>query len=148
MPWAASRRVEASELETAPAMRSGLAASASMKKFTVDPVPTPITVPPRTCSIAASVARYFPLSWLIVVPVPAFADPGNNCARLRGHSRRFGIGGGLSFEGAPPLLQRPYFFFAAFFLVAFFLVAFFALAAMIKSPCRVSPGRSIYRNQF
>jgi hypothetical protein len=59
---------------------------------------------------------------------------------LRGHSRRFGIGGGLSFEGSPPLLQRPYFFFAAFFLVAFFLVAFFALAAMIKSPCRVSPG--------
>jgi hypothetical protein len=44
--------------------------------------------------------------------------------------------------------KRPYFFFAAFFLVAFFLVAFFALAAMIKSPCRVSPGRSIYRNQF
>jgi hypothetical protein len=45
------------------------------------------------------------------------------------------------------VFKRPYFFFAAFFLVAFFLVAFFALAAMIKSPCRVSPGRSIYRIQ-
>jgi hypothetical protein len=45
------------------------------------------------------------------------------------------------------IFKRPYFFLAAFFLVAFFLVAFFAFAAMINSPCRVSPGRSIYRIQ-
>jgi hypothetical protein len=38
------------------------------------------------------------------------------------------------------LIATSYFFFAAFFFVAFFLLAFFALAAMIKSPCRVSPG--------
>ena len=78
MPWARSRAVLASELETAPAMRFLSGASASMKKLTVEPVPTPITSPSRTNSIAASAARCFCRSWVIVMAppkttVPAFA---------------------------------------------------------------------------
>ena len=38
----------ASLLETAPAMRSCIGASASMKRLTVEPVPTPITAPGTT----------------------------------------------------------------------------------------------------
>ena len=41
MPKAFSRRVEASELETAPLIWSFMLANASMKWFTVEPVPTP-----------------------------------------------------------------------------------------------------------
>jgi hypothetical protein len=74
-----------------------------------------------------------------------FADPSNNCARFRGHSVVCGFGGVYLAMERRLIFKRPYFFLAAFFLVAFFLVAFFAFAAMINSPCRVSPGRSIYR---
>ena len=42
------RAVEALELETAPRDASRHGASASMKKFTVEPVPTPRTVPSLT----------------------------------------------------------------------------------------------------
>jgi hypothetical protein len=77
--------------------------------------------------------------------LPCFPDPSINCARFRGHSRRFGFGGVYLSKERRLIFKRPYFFFAAFFLVAFFLVAFFAFAAMINSPCRVSPGPSIYR---
>lgn len=45
MPCAASRRELASELETAPTMRSRMPASASMKWLTVEPVPTPTMLP-------------------------------------------------------------------------------------------------------
>jgi hypothetical protein len=43
-----SCRVDCSELDTAPAMRPFTFASASMKNFTVEPVPTPTTVPSST----------------------------------------------------------------------------------------------------
>ena len=45
MPCARSRSVLLSELDTAPAMRAVIVASASMKWFTVEPVPTPTTAP-------------------------------------------------------------------------------------------------------
>ena len=43
MPCCFRRAVELSELETAPLIGTLRAASASMKKFTVEPVPTPMT---------------------------------------------------------------------------------------------------------
>ena len=70
MPWAARRRELASELETAPAIRARLPASASMKKLTVEPVPTPMTVPGWMNWSAAAAARCFFWSWLM-----CFADP-------------------------------------------------------------------------
>ena len=48
MPSFRRRWVLASLLETAPATRSRSAASASMKKLTVEPVPTPMTEPSCT----------------------------------------------------------------------------------------------------
>ena len=48
MPSLSRRWVLASLLETAPAIRWRSAASASMKKFTVEPVPTPMTEPSCT----------------------------------------------------------------------------------------------------
>ena len=48
MPWARSRSLLFSLLDTAPLMRSFMPASASMKQFTVDPVPTPTTLPGTT----------------------------------------------------------------------------------------------------
>ena len=48
MPCARSRAVLACELDTAAPMRCGIAASASMKQFTVEPLPTPITLPGTT----------------------------------------------------------------------------------------------------
>ena len=45
--------------ELAAATRVPLAASASMKQFTVDPVPMPISMPSRTYRIAACAARCF-----------------------------------------------------------------------------------------
>jgi hypothetical protein len=49
MPCARSRSVLATELDTAPAMRPCIVASASMKWFTVEPVPTPTTARGTTC---------------------------------------------------------------------------------------------------
>src|SRR5690606_27635223 len=51
------RAVLCSELETAPAMRCLTRASASMKKATVEPVPTPTMLPSSTYSMAFSPAR-------------------------------------------------------------------------------------------
>ena len=48
MPCRLSRAVEASELETAPRMRNFRAANASMKRLTVEPVPTPMMVSSST----------------------------------------------------------------------------------------------------
>src|SRR5690606_6853072 len=57
MPCPRRRRVLCSELETAPAMRCRIRASASMKKATVEPVPTPTMLPSSTYSMAFSPAR-------------------------------------------------------------------------------------------
>ena len=48
MPWSRSRWLLRSLLDTAPAMRSLMPASASMKWLTVEPVPTPTTLPGGT----------------------------------------------------------------------------------------------------
>ncbi len=50
-PCCCRRRVEASELETAPAKRSLNAATASIKRLAVEPVPTPSTEPAGTTSL-------------------------------------------------------------------------------------------------
>src|SRR5262245_11181477 len=65
MPAAFRRSVEPLELETAPLMAMRCAASSSMRKFTVDPVPTPSTLPGVTNSSAARAAACFPVFWLI-----------------------------------------------------------------------------------
>src|ERR1700694_3757195 len=49
----------ASELATAPLMRALIVASASMKKFTVEPVPTPTIMSSFTYCSAASAAAFF-----------------------------------------------------------------------------------------
>src|SRR5438128_3317888 len=54
-----SRLALASELATAPLMRPRIAASASMKKFTVEPVPTPTIMSSFTYLTAASAAAFF-----------------------------------------------------------------------------------------
>ena len=48
MPCAASRAELAALLETAPAMANFSVASASMKRLTVEPEPTPMTAPSGT----------------------------------------------------------------------------------------------------
>src|SRR5262252_8253530 len=53
----------ASELATVVLMRPLFAASASMKKFTVDPVPTPTTMSSSTKARAASAAAFFCAFW-------------------------------------------------------------------------------------
>ena len=45
MPWPFRRSVLCTELDTAPATRTGMRASASMNWFTVEPVPTPTMLP-------------------------------------------------------------------------------------------------------
>jgi hypothetical protein len=50
--------VDASELETAPAMRERIAARAVMKWLTVEPVPTPTTIPSFRKSSAACATRF------------------------------------------------------------------------------------------
>ncbi len=54
MPREVSRAVLAALLETAPATPPSSRASASMKRLTVDPEPTPITAPRGTYASAAS----------------------------------------------------------------------------------------------
>src|SRR5688500_3851417 len=59
MPWPISSRLLCSELDTAPSRRDFIRASPSMKKATVDPVPTPTTLPSSTNSSAFSAASFF-----------------------------------------------------------------------------------------
>ena len=59
MPCASSRAVLAWLLLTAPGKRSLIVASASMKWFTVLPVPTPTSSPGTTYSSAARATRAF-----------------------------------------------------------------------------------------
>ncbi len=84
MPCDWSRCELAAELETAPAMREGIRARPSMKKLTVDPVPTPMTVPGGDIF-----ERGLGGSLLLgILAHRGFAASRYNCARLRGHSRR------------------------------------------------------------
>src|SRR5438046_1370015 len=73
-----SRLALASELATAPLMRPRIAASASMKKFTVEPVPTPTIMSSLTYSSAASAAAFF----------CALASIGEGYAMLPGSMKR------------------------------------------------------------
>src|SRR3954471_1010697 len=57
MPSAFSRSLETLELDTAAFTWCFTALSASMKKFTVEPVPTPSTVPGTRC-LSASCATF------------------------------------------------------------------------------------------
>ena len=70
MPCDSRRRVLATELDTAPAICPRREARASMKKLTVDPVPTPTMPPAPTSSRAASAARCLLESWIMVTAVP------------------------------------------------------------------------------
>src|SRR5262245_14583648 len=65
MPCARSRSLLFSELDTAPAIDVRCDANASMKWFTVEPVPTPTTVPGTTYSSAARPTSAFSSSWVI-----------------------------------------------------------------------------------
>src|SRR5205085_4838183 len=66
MPCALSSLVLCSELETVPWIQAFLRASASMKKATVEPVPTPTMLPSSTYSAALSPERRLPCSFAIV----------------------------------------------------------------------------------
>ena len=69
MPWLAQPLgALAAELETAPAMRPFILASASMKQFTVEPVPTPTTLPATTYGVAASPTMAFNSSCVMWQP--------------------------------------------------------------------------------
>src|SRR6478736_4746927 len=67
MPCAFSSFVLCSELETVPWIHAFLRASASMKKATVEPVPTPTMLPSSTYSAALSPERRLPSSFAIVL---------------------------------------------------------------------------------
>src|SRR5579863_1363994 len=69
MPRSLRRLALASELETAPSSRPLMAARASMKWLTVDPVPTPTMETSFTYSMAASAAFFFLSSALIAGPL-------------------------------------------------------------------------------
>src|SRR5882724_2614836 len=65
MPCASKRWLLFSLLDTAPAMRSFIVASASMKQLTVEPVPTPTTLPGSTYCSAAWPTRALSSSWVM-----------------------------------------------------------------------------------
>src|SRR5690606_20092575 len=56
MPWPRRRALLCSELDTAPSIRCRMRARASMKYATVEPVPTPTSIPSSTNSMAFSAA--------------------------------------------------------------------------------------------
>src|SRR3569832_1361380 len=64
-PIARNFSVDATELDTAPGMRSFIDASASMNLLTVDPVPTPTISPGTTYCSAACPTRAFSSSCVI-----------------------------------------------------------------------------------
>src|SRR5688572_17426316 len=59
MPWPINCRLLCSELDTAPSIRDFIRARPSMKNATVEPVPTPTTLPSSTNSSAFSAASFF-----------------------------------------------------------------------------------------
>src|SRR3954464_4325321 len=65
MPIARSFSVDATELDTAPGMRSFMDASASMNLLTVEPVPTPTISPGTTYCSAACPTRALSSSCVI-----------------------------------------------------------------------------------
>ena len=89
-PAARSRALVASELDIARRTLPGCAARASMKRFTVLPVPTPIVTSRRASSSAASAVRRFLASASVAIVVPTnLISSRNDCARIvSGHSSR------------------------------------------------------------
>ena len=65
MPWARRRSLLFSLLDTAPAISPRRLASASMKQLTVEPVPTPTTLPGTTWASAAWPTSTFNSSWVM-----------------------------------------------------------------------------------
>src|SRR5215470_4133670 len=65
MPWPFSLSAVAMELATAPRMRFFAFASSSMKKFVVDPVPTPRYASSTTYFTASRATSCFCSSWVI-----------------------------------------------------------------------------------
>ena len=63
MPASRSRFALASELDTVPEIRDRRAASATMKWFTVEPVPTPTIMSSSTKARAASAQSFLRASW-------------------------------------------------------------------------------------
>ena len=87
-----------------------------MKKLTVEPVPTPMTVP----SLDVLERRFGGALLLLVLVHRRFAlPPETTVPAFAGTVVKFRIEQRTSSLAAAFL--RPYFFFAAFFLVAFFL---------------------------
>ncbi len=77
MPILRRRALLASLLDTAPAMRSRIVASASMKQLTVEPLPTPITAPGTTYASAACPTITFSSSCVIADPASGGAIVGD-----------------------------------------------------------------------
>src|SRR4029077_6360182 len=67
MPCAFSRSAVFTELATAPLMRFLILASSSMKKFAVEPEPTPIHASATTCLIASRATACFSSSWVTLL---------------------------------------------------------------------------------
>src|ERR1700754_2202690 len=90
-------------------------ASSSMKKFTVDPVPTPSTSPGTTYSSAARAAACFPVFCeLFTSRTLRVSNPENDDARLRGHRLR--IWRRVREDSHSPVLPRPELFLLGFLL--------------------------------
>ncbi len=83
MPAAFNLSVDPLELDTAPASGMRRAASSSMRKFTVDPVPTPSTLPGSTNSSAARAAACFPVFCEAFTRCSSIQPAENDNARLR-----------------------------------------------------------------
>src|SRR5262245_37155374 len=147
MPAACRRLVVAFELETAAATRRLSRESASMKRLTVEPVPTPIVVSGSMSCAAASATLRFASSWLMLLLQKERArgcagPPLFRSCRVGGHARHtlrtrtymtgsIGIGAVffvVRFLAAflrRPFLRRPPFFFLLPFFLPFFLRPFF-----------------------
>src|SRR5438445_6502784 len=87
IPSALSAAVDFSELDTAALIRSRILPSSSMKCITVEPVPTPTTLPSSTNLIAACADLRFCSSWFMrntqTVPMRIHADAGSSIVGAR-----------------------------------------------------------------
>src|SRR5438270_13354548 len=110
-----SRFALASELATVVLMRPFIDASASMKKFTVDPVPTPMVASSSTYFSAASAAAFFCAFASMRGSITGYAfDPDEERRVPRPHTRREGVRRGdreparrAAFDLASHRQQRP-----------------------------------------
>src|SRR6185369_11351844 len=70
MPWPFSRSAVLTELATAPLIRCLILASSSMKKFAVEPEPTPTIASSTTYLIASRATACFSSSWVMRLFLP------------------------------------------------------------------------------